>query len=497
MNNSGNSPDSSFEEVPSPTSLVIEDRGEFAFFRDDDEEGMASTSTSGPKMTAPKFGAAHGNDYVWVGGAPLSKWTGSCLTESQTPMAFRGTDPMAEQKGYTKRTSGLETKFKRDDPDYSLTTFAADALTHMQTHGMDTVFYMKTADAGIKAGSSTGAMEVFTYHTRFTKGEVEAAINQRINNKTFDPYCVKALSESATWLQNSIDPSLKQSIRSSHSGIVSGPVFWMLIVAEVQSDSLRRCVVLAAEFESLSLTSVRGENVQEYCIKANNILVQLEKDDQLPSTHLLKLVDVFSGCSVMDFKVQWMGRRVDVERFVRESSGKSKEVIVNMPNYIHFQHLLDSAKSGYTNLKHLWGPSADGKPTQESALIAKLDQMEAMIATLNSGKTGETGKDDSWKNRIKCNYCKEVGHLKKDCPKAGSTKGDYSEPKDGETTRTIDGKLRKWCTKCRRRGAKASETGMWTTTHTTADHVNKSSTPASATPDSANLAEWLHLSTSE
>ena len=497
MSNSEEPTDTSFEFVPtpetSPVSLVIDDRGNpisSTFFpNQQDEAEMASAG--GPKMDVPKFGAAHGDNFVWIGGAPLFDWKGTCLKKYATPLAFRGIDPVTEMKGYSKRTSGQDLKFKRDDPDYSLTAFAADALSHMKTHGMDTVFYMTTANEGVPQGSSTGAKEVLNYHTKFTKGEVEAAIEDRLASGVFDTYCVEALADSAAWIHNSIDESLKQSLRSSYRGEASGPVLWMLIVAEVQSDSLRRCVELAADFEKLSLASVRGENIQEYANKAHNILLQLEKDDQLPPTHLLKIVDVLSACSVMDFKVQWMSRRVDVERFVRESNGKAADVVSKMPNKIHFTDLLETAKTSYVNLKHLWGPSTDGKLTQETALLAKLEKMEAMIAKFEGGTKNGDDKTDSWKTRATCHKCNKVGHIQADCPSTGGKpKGDYSEPKDGETTRTIDGKLRKWCSKCRRRGAATNEKGMWTTTHVTADHVNKSAA-ASESPASANLAEWL------
>ena len=134
-----------------------------------------------------------------------------------------------------------------------------------------------------------------------------------------------------------------------------------------------------------------------------------------------------------------------------------------MPNNIHLKHLLDMAKASYTNLKHFWGPATDGQPTQESALIAKLEQMEALIATLNSGKKDDTsndGKDDSWKTHMKCHFCNKVRHFKRDCPKARNSQNNYSKPKEGKTTRTIDGKLWKWCAKCCRSSAKASEKGM-------------------------------------
>jgi hypothetical protein len=62
-------------------------------------------------------------------------------------MCIRGDDPSTEMKGYNKRVlEGNDIKFKRDDPDYTLLSFAADALSHMETYGMDTVFYMKGVD---------------------------------------------------------------------------------------------------------------------------------------------------------------------------------------------------------------------------------------------------------------------------------------------------------------------------------------------------------------
>jgi hypothetical protein len=71
---------------------------------------------------------------------------------------------------YTKRVEdGNPTKFSKDDKEYPLSAFAADALEHMKTHGMDTVFYMKGVSAKAPAGSEEGALELFTYHAKYTK----------------------------------------------------------------------------------------------------------------------------------------------------------------------------------------------------------------------------------------------------------------------------------------------------------------------------------------
>ena len=46
-------------------------------------------------------------------------------------------------KVYGRQTNGQDIKFKQDDPNYPLLTFATDALNHIKAHGMDTLFYME------------------------------------------------------------------------------------------------------------------------------------------------------------------------------------------------------------------------------------------------------------------------------------------------------------------------------------------------------------------
>ena len=46
-------------------------------------------------------------------------------------------------KVYGKQTDGQDIKFKCDDPNYPLLSFATDALNHMEMHGMDTLFYVE------------------------------------------------------------------------------------------------------------------------------------------------------------------------------------------------------------------------------------------------------------------------------------------------------------------------------------------------------------------
>ena len=166
--------------------------------------------------------------------------------------------PESETKGYAKIVlEGHPIKFKKDDPDFSLMAFAAEALNHMQATGMDTVFYRQGVDI-----YGNGGEELFTYHSKYTKSSVSNFIAAKLNNNTFDNHAKTTLSESAQWLVNSLDESLKNSLRPELASKPTGPVVWMMIAAEVQADSLRHCKLFADEFRALTLAKFKGENVR-------------------------------------------------------------------------------------------------------------------------------------------------------------------------------------------------------------------------------------------
>ena len=65
---------------------------------------------------------------------------------------------------------------------------------------------------------------------------------------------------------------MKTSLRSVIAKRPSGPQLWMAIVREVQANSFRWCKFIVKEFEKLSLLQFKGENVDECCTKANELL---------------------------------------------------------------------------------------------------------------------------------------------------------------------------------------------------------------------------------
>ena len=449
-----------------------------------------------PSVTKPPLGGLYKDDVVWIGGPPKADFSGPYLLVPRTPLWYRNLDASTEIKGYAKRTEGLDPiKFKRDDPDFGLLAFASAAHRHMKSCGMDTVFYMQGVDDAGQNGH-----DLFNYHTRYTLEQVEEFIEARLADQTYDQFQMDALDQSAEWLSNSLDESLKSSLRTQLAFGPSGPVLWMHIVAEVQSNSLSRCDDLNEKFRTLSLSQFKGENVHEYAKAAGDILTQLERDEQLSRTHLLRIVDVFCACTVADFRIHWMGRRDAVEKFIQASSGKDPATRLKLSTYTHFTHLLKEGKDKFMNLQAHWGP-AKGVVTQ-----AMFSQLQAQMATINQKLKAKTtdassGTGDKDKKELKCYDCGKPGYTKRNCPDCKAKreadkgknppksdgKGKWAAPKDGEPTeKKIDDVLYKWCAKCRR------GKGRWTKDHTTAEHKDgffKEKTP----PVAANVAQTQNL----
>ena len=136
-------------------------------------------------------------------------------------------------------------------------------------------------------------------------------------------------------------------------------------------------------------------------------------------------------------------------------------------------------------------PALGGRSDQDSAiqgLIAKtVDQKLSKLNLGGNGSSGGGGNNQSGGGNNKKRACCECGstdHLVKDCPKKNKDKkddGNGNKDKDwrhvppnsgkGEAKeKTVDGKLYKWCGKCR------GNKGLWTTgkyLHSAAEHRPK------------------------
>jgi len=460
-----------------------------------DEEAQDTTNDGGERVNAgsfvgvpssslikPKFGGRIDTKITWVGGPPLSDWSDTSIPELYSPACMQGIDAKTTVTMYNTRIKGLVSKFKKGDVDFTLLSFAEAALEHMKEHGMDTVFYMEGVTI-LPSGAMTGGCELFSSHSKYTKSYVAKFISNKIEDGTFDTAAKGALKESAKWLKDSLDPSLTVRIRASLSKAQYGPDVWMLVVGEVLSDAIDRCTDMEDKFKGLNLSDYPGENVDDYCLEANDLLTNLEREGKLPNNHLIIIIDAMIKCSVLPFQVQCMTRRPVLVEFIRETNGKDDSVIAAMPNKITFNDLLMDLKRMYHDLSKQWGPANNTKVNEAQVLMDKMTKMEAMFGKMEQQlKPSPTPSDSSNQHKGKvCHGCGCKDTIRPKCPNCkgnrpgGGGSGNngnngaskFAPPKAGEpTTKEINGTKFNWCPKCKR------GTGRWTKTHTAAEHID-------------------------
>jgi hypothetical protein len=354
---------------------------------------------------------------------------------------------------------------------------------------MDTVFYVEGVANGTADELTTGAIELFTHHSRYTKDEVNTFIEDKIKDKTFDSYANDVLKESARWLKGSLDQSLTIWMSNTLSKIHHGPGVWMCIVSEVQSAAIDRCKDITKKFDNMKLSDFPGENVDDYCLQAEDLLKQLENEGQLPSTHLLTIVDAMKECSVLAYKVQWITKRAAVIDFIRESAGKDPTVVAKMRNRVDYGDLLAEAKTLFQDHAKEWGPATNAKANEAQAQATVLKKMQAMVGQVQQTLKASNNPSQST-NKFKgkkCFGCGKADTIKPKCPNCSKDKnntpatsntgggggsgnngggaGKFAPPKGNEpTTKEINGKKLHWCPKCK--GGK----GFWVASHTADKH---------------------------
>ena len=203
LQKSSHSTDSSDSSATTTTTTTMQAQG----------QGQGGQTQAQAAPTKPLFGAVSGQ-VVWIGGPPLVDWSNTSSTSPESPLCYRiQNDPESERKGYKARVSdGNATKFKRDDPTYPLMSFLDDCLNHAQQHGWDSVFYM----TGVNPNTGEGGQELFTHHSKYTLEDVQTFVREQSQaggSFRYDKYCIEALKESGQYLANSLDETLKASLR--------------------------------------------------------------------------------------------------------------------------------------------------------------------------------------------------------------------------------------------------------------------------------------------
>jgi hypothetical protein len=329
---------------------------------------------------------------------------------------------------------------------------------------MDSVYYFK--DHG-------GEMvNLFEYHNRFTLSQIEASVSKNYKDGMYDTYASDAMDHSGEWLVASLAEELKTSLRPHLFGNgCTGPIVWMRLVQEMQSNSLRRLKTVTKDLEKMALKDFKGENVREFCESFLSRCIELDNARRLPDDVMLTIIEALTKSSVDEFRITYLGERKRVEAWMNATAGKSASAIAQMENVITYRTLLAEATSQYQSLldSGLWGPASGNKdkgtPSAYTAAQVNVLVQKAVDKAL--------GKD---KKPITCFNCQKEGHMSRDCPdkakdgdkkdgkdKKGKRSNGWKRtaPAEGESnTKTVKDKKYYWCDKCK----------SWNLTHVTDRH---------------------------
>jgi hypothetical protein len=392
--------------------------------------GQATTTTATTTATGPKIGGLTStSSKAWTGGAPDAAWTKSSRSKPYSPFCIRDDEDAKVYKFCTASGDKKPFVFHRKDTKMSLKHFSDEVLKHLEISGMDAVFYVPDpADPSVM-------LNIITYHSRFTIDMVSEFIH-KLTNETdskkpkYDEWDLDNLLNSRLFLENVLAGELLHSIRSSTTEVLTGPEFWMYLIAEVQSSSLERLRQIEQDIKNKLKPSLEsGENIKTLCVKINEACDELERAEVLPQDIILTIVNNFCESKVEPFRHAFLNRRADVRKYLKRIQGKDKSVVAAIPKHdrISYASLCKEACDEYQALidTKQWPPAgnAGDKGDAPEALVAQVSKLVRTEVDKLNGK----GKTDA---NVTCYYCKQTGHMKRECPKLlEKSGGESSESK--------------------------------------------------------------------
>jgi len=454
---------------------------------------VSATTRRMTTPTAPFIGGLTASNKPWTGGEPNPSWTGSKNTQPSSPYCIRDPEDMKLYKYRTAMSDKKVVLFRRDDKKLTLRYFSDEVQRHLETTGMDSVFYVPDPL------EPTVMLNLITHHSRFTIDMVSEFVSKLtsetdLGKPMYDDYDFDNLKVSRIYLENVLETGLLNDLRATAPRSMSGPEFWMCFVAEVQSDSLERLRQIESDIKTKMIpANYPGEDIGKMSLAIVEACHELDVGDMLPSDIILQIVNNFTKCSVETFKHPFLNRRLDVVKFLKRIRGKDKTVIAAIPvaDRITYRTLCKEATEEYKELldTKMWGPSANAGDSGD-APQALLAEVRKLVKNYSNDKPAKDKKD------VICHYCKETGHYKSACPKLQAknsnqapktTPAPNTQPSGGSSSTSTDPNSKKtawfrvrpepnspqtmkrgektwhWCDTC----------AKWCISHGTSGHVDK------------------------
>ena len=432
---------------------------------------------------------------IWTGGQPKVDWSGlegRVRKPSQfAPNCARPSKSSEKSKAHNLRITPLTTLFRVGNDDYSLDSFSADVLYHLQDTGMDTIMFVPSESDPNKMVNVVEDYEQVTLdHVEYESGKFAL-----LSHDAFDTENDRVARK---FLELSIEPSLFQDLRIRQTKTDPAATTWMRILSLSSDGSAERYNRQKAELKALSPLTEPGESISLYASKARRICKGLEQAKQFEWMLVLSIVKALCTCSVESFRSLWYRKFDTLDAHLLKSSfmtpAKAAKFMTDLG--YHYTEILQEAEQSYRRRldNGNWPPANSVKDAQQAPglFFAGMDEaaFNALVQTQVDQRFQAASEKDS---KLVCYTCNCVGHTKNECPnnkRTNKTSDPASAhwrsvpPKAGEpSTKTVSGRILHFCTKC-----KAGK-GFWTGTHETSTHGNKADapTPAITTPQ-ANLA---------
>ena len=246
----------------------------------------------------------------------------------------------------------------------------------------------------------------------------------------------------------------------------------MMLISEVQSDSVRSLRKKERIFEQLSLSQFPAENVKALNNQVLDICDELERAGVLPDDAILTIVEKYTAATSDEFKIHWLTKRSAVEDHLKMIAGKDASVIAALPNRITFRSLTAESSEKYQGLldNGSWVPANADKGAAPQVFMTQADVEGLLKQSLDTANKGGGGGGLA---NVTCFNCGQKGHVASKCtspatPGAAGGGADRAwmkirPPAGAPEAKDVNGKPFSWCERCMR----------WTTTHQTSTHRTK------------------------